>query len=224
LIDEATARLLQDRYLDGERGALSGLYAELRFISSVCIKAYCAKKKITKSMAEIDEISHTAASNIIARYLKGDYRIRHFVRTVRDQTVYVLCDGGRLDSPKKCFERGIVSLEVWKEKPVCAPQKSAGGNGRERRAVLDLVRASSFRLACMEIADYMPRQWMYDHVKQLHQIYRMTRGKKERPNHAGPRRPRGSAAAVPGIRPESELRPKLAAEAMEQGNAKGSGR
>jgi hypothetical protein len=72
LIDETAARVLQERYLCGERGAIGGLYAELRALGEIA----CRKRGMRSD--EIPDTTHLAACRIIERYLKGSYYVMRF--------------------------------------------------------------------------------------------------------------------------------------------------
>lgn len=196
MIDEATARLFQERYISGDRRALSGLYAELRAFAYIAIKSYARKRKV--HYEDIDEMAHSAAAKIAERYLKGDYYIKHFYTMVRRECLHILTEGARA--------KGSASMVFNLPDPpedrsfYIADIVSSATYGTH--AVIDLFYSRSWRGALRTIAKYATEQWMVNQMHRLHHVYRLTHGEEGSHGIVGRRGMGGDKAAVRSVRPK----------------------
>lgn len=214
-MDEAVAHELQRRYLEGEGRALTGLYAEIRYLGS----------QMLRGRADGIDIAHQAAARLVERYIRhpGTYRIRHFSYMVSREVAHVLADGGNghrgtrecelLEEPSDALEldNALEPIDFAKDL-----QRTRTG----RRALLDLWSSWGYRRAVQTIAEYTGRAWIYARAVQLHTVYRMMhRGKKSCAREPGRRSVARDKAAVPGIRALIQLRGEPNAPALEQSQA-----
>ncbi len=216
-MNESVAHELQRRYLEGEGRALTGLYAELRFMAS----------RMLTGRAEAAEVSHHAASRLIERYMRspGVYRIRHFGCMVSREVAHALLYGGnghreprdeRLvfePATEPAADNAIHPVDYAKDL-----QRTEIG----RRALLDLWSSWGYQRAVLAIAEYAGRAWIYARAVQLHTVYRMMhRGEKIRARQPRPRGVGRNETPVRGIRAELQLRRQPHAPAMESREAAG---
>ncbi len=213
--DEKLARQFQERYLQGERGALAGLYSELRFFTECSAWKYYRDRHISIDRGRIDEIAHDAASRIIERYLKYDgYYVQRFHKVAK-LAVLGLVTGTRIDSTISLQDTNNTSKS---EINTNWDRNDMGGNsyGFEQRSVIDIALAQSYKKALLSIAGYAPMWWISSRAERLHQIYRMTRGKKgSKGNNCRPRDMGGDKETVPGTKQECELSGRMASKQVE---------
>jgi hypothetical protein len=185
LINESTAQNFQSRYLLGERGALSGLYAECRSITESLAKAYISRHECNDT--NMDDTVQIILSRVLARYRNPGYRIFSFAKVLNIEIVHELSNH---KGPKAQFARSIVPLEVEVIAPCEGPEKldrrpqylfeiltiPAG-----RSIVYELRRARTYRAAIRRIDSMASRRWIYDHGVQLLYVFKaLKRGKESR--------------------------------------------
>jgi len=211
MIDETTARLFQERYIGGDRRALSGLYAELRAFAYIAIKSYARKRKV--HYEDIDGMAHSAAAKISERYLRGDYYIEHFYTLVRRECLHILTEeagaGGSTpmvsNLPDPPEDRSFYIADIV----------SSAAYGTH--AVIDLFYSRSWRGALRAIAKYATEQWMVNQMHRMHYVYRLTHGEKGSHGVVGRRGMGGDKAAVRGVRSEVLSRGQHHAQDMVSG-------
>ena len=225
MIDESTARALQDKYLGGERGALGGLYAELRELACIAIKSY-ARQKGTH-YEDVDEMAHQVASKITERYLKGEYRIRHFYELTRRECLHLLTEGARTrDTRKGQMERatiswdaaeGIVQIPDYPEDRAFYIAEIVASAGYGGRVVIALFYSRSWRGALRTISKYATEQWMVNQMHRLRDVYGLTHGKERSHGVSGRRGVAGNKTTVRLIRPQVVLCGERDAQTMVSG-------
>ena len=214
-MNETVAHELQQRYLEGEGRAISGLYAELCFMA----------EQMLRGQPGASDVAHHAASRLIERYMRhpGGYRIRHFVYMVSREVAHALADGGNGHRGTRECElleepAGTVDLDTALEPIDYAKDLRRTSTGR--KALLDLYSSWGYRHAVHAIAEYAGRAWIYARAVQLHTVYRMMhRGKKSGAREPGRRCVAGDHAPVQGIRALVELRCEPHAAALESREA-----
>lgn len=223
-MDEEVAKEFQRRYLDGDGRALTGLYAELRYMAD----------QFLRGNSEVRNLSHQAASRLVERYIKhpGEYQIRRFGRMVKCEVAHVLADGGnghRAAREYQLVEEPSDSVECDDALEPIDYATDLQRTSIGRRALLDLWRTWNYQEAIITIAKYAGgkygtreerRQralsWIYSRAVQLHTVYRMMhRGKKVGARESGRRGVAGDETAVQGIRALIQLRGEPHAPALE---------
>jgi hypothetical protein len=182
VFSEQVAREFQDRYLQGERGAMAGLYAECRYIAEQLARSYLFKAGKTLSDGVFDDTVAVVVSRILARFQKP-YRIRSFYRTINIEVVHELSKRG----PKARFLNGLISLEAVPEQ--ASPIEKVNGEGLRslaeqlftetngKRIFFDLALYRSFRDACISIATYTSADRILTESRKLREIHRVIHGK-----------------------------------------------
>jgi hypothetical protein len=182
LINESTAHDFQSRYLLGERGALSGLYAECRLIVEALAKAYIARHECKD--ANLDDLVQVILSRVLSRYRKPGYHIFSFSKVLNIEIVHELTNH---KGPKAQFARSIVPLT---EDPAGRAEMAGAIDRRPqylfeilsfpagRAIVYELRGARSYRAAIRRIDGLAPRRWIYDHGVQLLYVFKALRRKK----------------------------------------------
>jgi len=214
-MDETVAKEFQRRCLEGEGRALSGLYAELRYMGD----------QILRGRPDAADLSHQAASRLVERYMRhpGGYRIRHFGYMVSREVAHALADGGnghRATRECRLVEEPANTIipddEIQPIDYVKDLQRTSVG----RRVLLDLWSSWGYQRAMLTIAEYVGRSWIYARAMQLHTVYRMMHcGKKSGARQSGRKGLAGDKAAVQGIWAELQLRCEPNAHAVEQSEA-----
>jgi hypothetical protein len=211
MIDESTARLFQERYIGGDRRALSGLYAELRAFAYIAIKSYARKRKV--HYEDIDDVAHSAAAKISERYLKGDYYIKHFYTMVRRECLHILTEGARA----KGSTTVVANLPDPPEDQSFYIADIVASALYGTRAVIDLFYSRSWSGALRAIAKYATEQWMVNQMCRMHYVYRLTHGEEGSHGITGRRGMGGDKAAVRSVRSEVLSRGQHHAENLVQG-------
>ncbi|HXK36898.1 MAG TPA: hypothetical protein VJ553_04935 [Candidatus Paceibacterota bacterium] len=214
-MNETVAHELQRRYLEGEGRALSGLYAELRFMAA----------QILRGCPGGAEVAHHAAARLVERYMRnpGHYRIHHFGFMVSREVAHALLYGGNGHREPHDAELTFEPASIVERGDAIHPVDYATDLQRTeigRRALLDLWSSWGYQRAVLTIAEYAGRAWIYARAVQLHTVYRMMhRGQKIRARQPG----RGSvgrdATAVQGVRAELQLCCQPHAPALESREA-----
>jgi hypothetical protein len=181
LINESVARDFQDKYIEGQRGAMAGLYAECRHISELLVFAYAKSHKVSFGPAQVDEYSHDAASRLLTRYTKyPGYFVRSFGHMLRQEVRNVLTEGGR-QTKRIRFRRDMVPLEcaagteAGKQSPQPEPFNRLLDHKEGQQIILDIVKARSYRGAVLQVGGYVSHDWMRARAVELAYVYRMTR-------------------------------------------------
>lgn len=191
--DEKLAQEFQQRYLDGERGAMAGLYAQCRHIATKMAKAYVARFGLLVTDERMDDAVALALSRCLSRYRTAGYTVRSFHRTLHLEILHELSNH---KGPKAAFLKNLVPLESIAD-PASPAEKESDPDRRRYfddvyseprgpEVIVRIARQRTFRAAVLEIDGMVGRKWIYDHGRELYWIWRMTRGK--RANHAEPRR------------------------------------
>jgi hypothetical protein len=216
-MNESVARELQKRYLEGEGRALTGLYAELRFMAS----------RMLTGRADSAEVAHHAASRIIERYMRnpGSYRIRRFGYMVSREVAHALLYGGNGHREPK-DERLVFEpeTEIAADNAIHPVDYAKDLQRTEigRRALLDLWSSWGYQRAVLTIVEYAGRAWIYARAVQLHTVYRMMhRGEKIRARQLGRGCVGRDTQAVQGLWAELQLRGEPHAAALESREAAG---
>jgi hypothetical protein len=182
-VNDKLAKEFQRRYLEGERGALSGLYAECRHIAYILAKAYCKKHGLFFTDEKIDDAVQAALSRIIARFNPGPYEIRSFYQVIHIEIVHELSNG---HGPKAELLNGILSLETVPEQAGAEGEPIenkrgyfndilSGPNGS--RIIVDLWRYRVYREAVLSIGGYCTRGFIRNNAERLASIWRVMHGK-----------------------------------------------
>ena len=188
MIDEKTAHLFQQRYLDGQRGAMAGLYAECRHITEALAKAYIARHD--GDVSGIDDTIQLILSRVLSRYRNPEYKIHSFSKVLNIEIVHEFSNHR---GPKAQLLKSVVSLDSVPE-PRTEDQTQEIQTATRRfldiysatRILIRLAKERTYRGAILEIEKITGRRWIYDHGVQLHYVWRhLRRGKAER---AGERR------------------------------------
>jgi hypothetical protein len=190
--NDTLAKEFQRRYLEGDSGALSGLYAESRHIAYILAKDYCKRYGLWFTDEKIDDAVQAALSRILARFTPGPYKIRSFYQVIHKEIMYELSNGhGRINGPKAELLNGILSLEAIPE-PAGEPEKSngdrrgyfkdilSGPNGK--RIIVDLWRNRVYRESILAIDEYCTRDFIRINASRLAYIFRVMHGKEKRNN------------------------------------------
>jgi hypothetical protein len=188
VIDETLARSFQDKYIQGERGAMAGLYAECRHIADRLTRRYAATIKHRFPEEAIDQISHDATSRLLVRYQSPGYFIRSFSSILFREVKHAATEGGRGNgngSKKVKFNRSLLPIEAARAQKIekaegMDPFESLLQHPRRLQIIVDIVRASTYRKAILQIGDYIDHEWMRARASELLYVYRMTRNGKER--------------------------------------------
>lgn len=182
-MNDKLAKEFQRRYLEGERGALSGLYAECRHIAYILARAYCKKHGLFFTDEKIDDAVQAALSRILARFNPGPYKIRFFYQVIHIEIVHELSNG---HGPKAELLNGFLSLETVPE-PAGEDAKSngdkrgyfndilSGPNGS--RIIVDLWRYRVYREAVLSIDGYCTRGFIRNNVERIFHVWSMMHGK-----------------------------------------------
>ena len=193
MVDEGTARDFQERYLGGERGALAGLYAECRHITSSLAKAYCYRFGIQISDERMVDTIQLVLSRVLSRYRNPEYKIRSFRRVLGDEVVHELSNH---KGPKASFLKAMVSLESIPEPP-SLEEAPANGNHlayfndiytepKGPQIIITLSRSRSFRSAMVAVEAIRGREFCYRFAVQLRYIYlHVDHGKKAKAMQPG---------------------------------------
>lgn len=185
MINESVAHDFQRRYFEGERGAISGLYAECRHITEALAKDYAYRHD--SDISELDDLVQKVVSRVLTRYRNPGYRVFSFSKVLNIEIVHELTNH---KGPKAQFARSIVPLETEAVAPCEGPEKpdrrpqylfeilaSPGG----RAIIYELRGARSYRAAIKAVDGLASRRWIYDHSVQLHYVFKaLKRGKEKR--------------------------------------------
>lgn len=179
-VDDKIASHLQDLVRRGDRGALTALYCEARYIATILCKTILRRRKERMSTEQIAMIAHDAATVLMIRYLKDRaYRVRNF-RAVLYLEVLNLVTGGH---------RKTVKHSEIAESDIPEKRESAAADPRDYlhdllsehqagpRVVYDLARSKSYREAVHRIAEYTGRRWIRDRARKLIRVYETLRVK-----------------------------------------------
>lgn len=214
-MNETIARELQQRYLEGEERALSGLYAELHYMAV----------QILRGRPDGAEVAHHAAVRMVERYMRnpGHYRIRNFGYMVNREVAHALLYGGNGHRETQDAQLVFEPADTIDPGNAIQPADYARDLRRTaigRRALLDLWRTWSYQNAVLAIAEYAGLAWIYARAVQLHTVYRMMhRVQKSSARQLGSGSVGRDEATVQGIRALVELRSEPHAPALESREA-----
>lgn len=192
-IDTSVAVGLQQRLHNDEPRVLTLLYLELRRMAVLILK------DLRASPEKIDSYSHDAASWIIERYMKNPcYHIKSFSEVMRRSCLdamherYLNPSSGYRDRPKTQAHTAWVDLDRI--------QIASQVNDEvieDDPALIDGLFSyfrhfQWYRPAIKGLMPYLSRRWMFDHSKQLKQIFLESRNGKD--TNQRPHRRRGKEA------------------------------
>ena len=182
MIDEAKARGLQSMYRAGAGGALQPLYEECSSIAyAIALKKARASRSNGFNHSRLVEISHAAAVKLIERYVDNPaFHVRHFAYYIGKEVTHAMFTPARYSQQR--FEESVTmvrEIEFWETVDKLAPKGTddaavaiATSHKWGKKAIADLCRSRSYRLAIRRIAVYAERKWIYDHAEDLHAVYR----------------------------------------------------
>jgi hypothetical protein len=182
-VNEVIAHDFQERYLRGERGALSGLYAECRHLTEALAKAYCKRYGLYITDERMEDTVTVALSSVLSRYRNPEYKIRNFYQVFNIEVVHQLSNHR---GPKAKMLDGFVALETIPEQAGAEgkPAESkrgyfkdilSGPNGK--RIIVDLWRYRVYREAVLSIDGYCTRGFIRINAGRLAHIWRVMHGK-----------------------------------------------
>jgi hypothetical protein len=213
VINEGLCHEFQRRYFSGERGAMSGLYAECRHITERLAKAYASRHELP--IGELDDTVQIIISRVLSRYRNPSYRIYSFAKVLNIEVVHELSDH---KGPKAVFQKSIVSLEGIPEpssKRETANKSLQSGpyfdgissDPLGARVLLILKRRATYRSSILAIESFVGRKWIYDHGKELFYIWKYLRsGKKSGHGELGYRCGSRDKASDSGDKPAPKKR------------------
>ena len=185
MINESIVQDFQRKYLNGERGAMSGLYSECRHITEALAKAYCSRHESDES--GIDDTVQVILSRVLSRYRSPSYKIHSFAKVLNIEVVHELSNH---KGPKAQLIKGMVSLESIAEPSCKEAEKAISGEDSYFTDILDQSQGStiiltlyisrSYRAAIRTIESRMGRGWIYDNAVKLHYLWKHMRDGKKR--------------------------------------------
>jgi len=170
-------------YQAGAAGALQPLYEECSAIAYAIAlkKARASRKPNGFNHGRLVEIAHAAAVKLIERYVGNPaFHVRHFAYYIGKEVSHAMFTPPRYSQQR--FEESVTmvrEIEFWETVDKLAPKGTddvavaiATSHKWGKKAIADLCRSRSYRLAIRRIAVYVERKWIYDHAEDLHAVYR----------------------------------------------------
>jgi hypothetical protein len=208
LINEKVAREFQQRYLNGERGATAGLYAECRHITERLAKSYASRHDCENS--GLDDTIQIILSRVLARYRNPSYFIHSFAKVLNIEVVHELSNH---KGPKAQFLRSIIPLESIAEPESKEESKEETETRRDyfndilashqgARILFALAIARSYRSAIGSIDTFgVGRPWIYDNCRKLYYIWKTLNAQKRIHDKSMSRNSRGDPPPDRGHKP-----------------------
>ena len=189
------ARALQERYLRGDPRALTLLYSELRRMAAIILQGM----KVSSDC--IDQFSHDASSKVCEKYLKSpgwhiessfrQYMIRACESAAQERELNP--SGGHKERPITQARATQISIEIngnlhgdvkiadslVATMPFTTYLYQDDGKIDDPYLIGILkgffVKFKRYSLAVKQLDEFVPRKFLFDHARQLHDLWLETR-------------------------------------------------